>query len=514
MKKRYLVLIIMVFSITQFLFADVKLPAIIGSNMVLQQNCEVVVWGWAQPGEEIAVQPSWLLVKMNSKPDVIADESGRWSAFVKTPKAGGPYTLTIKGDNTVELKNILIGEVWLCSGQSNMQMALSPGVSEVIYGGPEDIKNSANNKIRLFTVKMAFSDEPQDDVTGQWVECSPETVKNFSAVGYYFGRKINNETGYPVGLICSSWGGTVAQAWTRIDFMSNDDNLSPIIDFYNTNVKAWERACLEAEKERKPKPTRPYPFGAQDKPASLYNAMIAPLTNMKIKGTIWYQGESNAGASYLYRDLFPTMIKNWRCDFNNLEMPFYFVQLASFTDHRPGIEVEPYRGQPREHGWAELREAQLMTNTLKNTGMAVTIDIGESNNIHPGNKKDVGDRLALWALAKDYGKGVVYSGPLYEGYKIEGNRVRIFFNYTDCGLKFNDGKVKGFAIAGKDRKFIWANAKIEGETVVVSSEAIKKPVAVRYAWDIDPEISLYNNADLPASPFRTDDWNGVTFGAK
>jgi sialate O-acetylesterase len=242
--------------------------------------------------------------------------------------------------------------------------------------------------------------------------------------------------------------------------------------------------------------------------------MIAPIANMTIKGVIWYQGETDTGASYSYRDIFPTMIKNWRCDFNNLAMPFYFVQLASFTTHRPGVKVDPYRGQPRDDGLAELREAQLMTNSLKNTGMAVTIDIGETNNVHPGNKKDVGERLARWALAKDYEKNIDYSGPLYAGYRIEGDKIRIVLNYAESGLVFKDGEAKGFAIAGTDRKFVWADAQIDGTTIIVSSENVKKPVAVRYAWDCDPENCLYNKANLPASPFRTDDWNGVTFGNK
>lgn len=504
--------------ISPFLLADVRLPSIIGNNMALQQSAEVTVWGWADPSEKVSVKGSW----QSSRDAVaLADNDGKWTVKIKTPKAGGPYALTIKGKNEIKLKNIIIGEVWLCSGQSNMAIAMGSGGKEPIHGGPEDIKNSANKSIRLFKLQTIepwvpiTAESPSDDVIGSWVECSPEAVQHFSAVGYYFGRKINSETGYPVGLIDSSWGGTAAQAWMRVGFISNDDNLSPMIDKYDAAFSKWQEACVEAEKNQQPTPTRRQGgVRPEDKPASLYNSMIAPLINFSIKGTIWYQGESNSGVAYLYRDLFPTLIRNWRCDFNNLEMPFYFVQLASYTTHKPGEEVQPYRGEPRDNNWAELREAQLMTNSLKNTGMAVTIDIGESNNIHPGNKKDVGERLALWALAKDYNKDVAYSGPLYAGYNIEGDRIRITFSYADGGIKFKDGKAKGFAIVGKDRKFVWADAKIEGETVVVSSEAVKEPVAVRYAWDKDPEISLYNNADLPASPFRTDDWHGVTFGAK
>ena len=510
MKKFSLITAIIILSMSSLLLADVKLPAIIGSNMVLQQDTDVTIWGWAAPGEKITVNPDWRWGKSST----VADEQGRWQVTLKTLRADRPHMMTIQGNNTIKLKNILFGEVWLCSGQSNMQMPMGGWDNQPIHGGLKDITYSANESIRLFTVKNVTADNPADDVVGSWVECSPETVRDFTAVGYYFGRKINAETGYPVGLINSSWGGTVAEAWTRIDFIKYDDNLSPILDQYNTRLADWKKACVEAEKEQKPKPVKPWGLRPQDEPASLYNGMIAPITNMTIKGTIWYQGESNAGASYLYRDLFPTMIENWRCDFNNFEMPFYFVQLASFTDHKPGIEVKPYRGQPRDNAWAELREAQLMTNSLKNTGMAVTIDIGETNNIHPGNKKDVGERLAFWALAKDYGKAIDYSGPLYTGYKIEGNKIRILFSHAENGLMFKDGNPKGFAIAGVNKTFVWADAQIDGATVLVSSEQVKEPVAVRYAWDIDPENSLYDNTPLPASPFRTDDWNGVTFGNK
>jgi len=510
MKKLSFITAIITLSLTPLLFANVKLPAILGNNMVLQQGTNVNLWGWADPCEKIVIQLGWNRKAGPAGPETVADKNGKWSVFVKTPAAGGPYTLTIKGNNTIELKNILIGEVWLCSGQSNMQICMG-GWDKQLVGGYEDIKHSANPSIRLFTVQPVMADNLLDDVTGSWVECRPETVKDFTAVGYYFGRKVHNETGYPVGLICSSLGATNAQTWTRIDYIKNDDNLSQITIQYDAQFEAWEKACVEAKKEQKPEPEELRP---QNKPAALYNGMIAPITNMTIKGVIWYQGESDVWASYLYRDLFPTMIQNWRCDFNNFQMPFYFVQLASFTEHKPGIEVKPYRGEPRNDIWAELREAQLMTCSLKNTGMAVAIDIGETNNVHPGNKKDVGERLALWAMAKDYGKNIECSGPLYAGYRIEGNKIRIIFSHAETGLMFKNGKPKGFAIAGTDKKFVWADAQIEGSTVLVSSKNIQTPVAVRYAWDIDPENCLYNKVNLPASPFRTDDWNGQTLGIK
>lgn len=503
------ILVIIICLFKSSLMANVKLPAIISDNMVLQQDSAVMLWGWANPDEEVSIKTGWGEDQL-----VVANKAGKWKCKVKTPKAGQIYDISFKGINEIKIDNVIIGELWLCSGQSNMAMPMSGWQKQPVLDGEKDIAESKNNSIRFFKVKNKKSDYLLDDVEGEWVECTPETVKEFSAVGYYFGREINEKTGYPVGLINSSWGGTLVQAWTRIECLSNDDNLSSVIRKYESCLDEWKKECEKADKDNKSKPVKKLPARDHDKPSVLYNGMIVPLTNMTIKGVIWYQGESNGGYAYQYRGLFPSLIKNWRCDFNNYDMPFYFVQLASFTKHTPGVPAKPYRGEPREHPWAELREAQLMATELCNTGMSVTIDIGETNSIHPANKRDVGKRLALWALAKDYDRDIECSGPLYQGYKIEGDQIRIFFSHVGSGLVFNDCEVKGFAIACKDRKFIWAEAKIDGETVVVYNPNVKNPVAVRYAWDIDPEISLYNKINLPASPFRTDGWNGVTYGKK
>jgi sialate O-acetylesterase len=498
-------------------FAEVSLPAVISDNMLLQQDTDVTIWGWAAPNEKITVEADWGFpvpfigkwLSNKTSAAAIADEQGNWQLKIKTPKAGGPYTITVEGDdNKITINNVITGELWLCSGQSNMSMPMEGWDKQPIVGGPEDIADSANDKIRLFQTARATADEPLKDVQGKWVVANPDTVKSFTAVGYYFGRKVNGETGLPVGLIESSWGGTRAEAWTRAEFMIADDMFRPIIDSFNENYSLWQQESEKAKEEGKPAPkarTR-----AQDKPSALYNAMIAPLTNMTIKGTIWYQGESNASRAYQYRTLFPMMINNWRCDFDNPQMPFYFVQLANYVSHKPGQDVEIYEGEPRDNAWAELREAQLMTCDHKNNGMAVTIDIGEANNIHPGNKKDVGQRLALWALAKDYDQDITCSGPLYLGHFIEGDKIRIKFKYADIGLEAKDGEPTGFAIAGEDRKFVWADARIDGSDIIVSSEQVKEPVAVRYGWDIFPDCNIYNAAGLPASPFRTDGWYGMT----
>jgi sialate O-acetylesterase len=480
----------LIFTITLTAFGNIKLPSIIGDNMLMQQDTDVKIWGWATSGEEIVISPSWA----NQKEQTIADEQGYWSTKIKTLKASTKtYSIEIKGKNTIELQNIIFGELWLCSGQSNMAMPMKGQTNMPIKGGEEDIANSENTNIRLFKIENQLSEQPLDDVKGEWVECNRQTLPDFSAVGYYFGREINKQTSMPVGLIDCTWGGTKAQGWTRMDYMANSDSLTYFLDDYKQMEASWTQ-------EQKQKLQR-------YKPSVLYNGMVAPITNMTIKGVIWYQGEGNGAQGYQYRELFPTLIKNWRCDFNNFEMPFYFVQLANHTFHNPTKEVKPYRGEPAESGWAYVREAQLMTNEMKNTGMAVAIDLGESNNIHPSNKKDVGCRLALWALAKDYGNDVSYSGPLYAGYSIENDRIRIYFKYSKNGFILKDGEPKGFAIAANDRKFIWADAEIDGETVLVYSDKIKNPVAVRYGWAMDPEISLYGKNNLPASPFRTDDWH-------
>jgi len=361
---------------------------------------------------------------------------------------------------------------------------------------------------------------PLEDTEGQWTLCSPQSVGDFSAVGYFFGREIHKALGVPVGLIHSSWGGTPAEAWTSLPYLEGDPDYQPIIERWKLNLanypKAikdyeaklaeWQSAAEKAKAEGKPAPPAPWkPAGPEypGRPAVLYNGMIAPLIPYAIQGVIWYQGEANAGRAYQYRRLFPTMIRNWRKAWGQGNFPFLFVQLANYE---PGNLNEE---------WAELREAQLMALQLPSTGMAVAIDIGNPKDIHPRNKQEVGRRLALTALAKVYGKNIEYSGPMYRGMSIEGGAIRLRFDHVDGGLlAMGGGPLKGFTIAGEDRKFVPAEAVIEGETVVVRSPEVAHPVAVRYAWAINPTCNLYNKAGLPASPFRTDDWPGVTVNAR
>ena len=478
-----------------------KVPAIIGSNMVLQQDVPVPVWGFAAAGEQVTVK-----FRGQTK-QATADANGKWMVKLDPLKPADPSEMTISGKTTISLTNILVGEVWLCSGQSNMEWSLRNSQDPEKYAAEAKYPS-----IRLFTVQKRNTDEPVTDVKGQWVECTPETVMNFSAVGYHFGRELHQTLGVPVGLINSSWGGTPVEAWTAKRYLEKDLEQKRLLEQYPKRVQEYNErkaahekamaeyrvAAAEAKKEGKPAPQGPgnAPWFAPG-PTQLYNGMIAPLVPYAIRGAIWYQGESNAGNASGYQRQFPAMIKNWREDWG-YEFPFLFVQLANFMERKD---------HPEESAWAELREAQLMTLSLPKTGMAVIIDIGEAKDIHPKNKQDVGHRLALSAQKVAYGKDVVHSGPIFDSMKVEGDKVRLTFKHTGGGLVAGDGDtVKGFAVTGEDKKFVWAEAKIEGDAVVVWSKDVRKPVAVRYAWANNPEANLYNKDGLPASPFRTDDW--------
>lgn len=478
--------------------------------MVLQNGIETPIWGTADPGEKVTVTMG------NQRTTAIADGEGKWDVVLTQWETGGPFEMTIAGNNTITLTNILVGEVWVCSGQSNMAMSVKRSAN-----GEEEIAQADYPMIRLFSVRRTVAETPQDDCEGSWVMCSPETVPWFSAVGYFFGRGLHRELGVPVGLIHTSWGGTPAESWTSLPTLESDFLYKPILDNwaqrmeeypakmeeYKEILAKWEEETKKAKEEGKETSRKPRaPMGSKHpyRPAGLYNAMIAPLIPYAIKGAIWYQGEANAGRAYQYRKLFSTMICDWRRNWDQGDFPFLFVQLANFMKIRP---------LPTESAWAELREAQTMALALPNTGMAVAIDVGEANDIHPKNKQDVGKRLALWALAETYDKDIVYSGPLYKSMKIRGNKIILSFDHVGEGLVAENGEpLKGFAIAGQDFEFVWANAEIKGDKVVVWSERVSKPIFARYGWANNPVCNLYNEAGLPASPFRTDCLPGVTAG--
>ncbi|MCC9135575.1 sialate O-acetylesterase [Pontibacter silvestris] len=507
-------LLVLLSVLSNSLLANIKLPALLADHMVLQQQADVALWGWADPGETVEVIGSW----NNKKVKATADAQGNWQLKVSTSKAGGPYALSFKGKNEVNLKDIYLGEVWICSGQSNMHFPVAPiensGWATGVENYEQEIAQANYPKIRMFTVERKVADEPQKDVVGDWQVCNPATVGDFSAVAYFFARELVEKTGLPVGLINTSWGGTPAEGWTKKEVLESDADFIPILERYNADVEKYPEAIevyrKELEQWRKeaesakqkgetPAAAPREPMGPKHhkSPYKLYNAMVAPLLPYTIKGAIWYQGESNADRAYQYRKLFPAMIANWREGWG-YNFPFYFVQIAPHRSQRP-----------------EIREAQLLTmQSVPNTGMAVVTDAGDSLDIHPRNKQVVGKRLSLWALSKDYGqKDVVYSGPIYKSMKVDGDKIVLSFDHVDGGLVARGGELSDFTIAGADQKFVKAKAKIEGKQVVVWSDQVQNPVAVRFAWELIPAPNFYNKAGLPASPFRTDVWPAETYDA-
>ncbi len=495
--------------------AEVRPHALFSDHMVLQQGVPINVWGTAKPGEKISVKLG------RQEAPATADDKGKWSARLDAMKPGEPLTMTISAENTVTFKNVAVGEVWIASGQSNMAWPVRASTNAA-----KEIAEANHPGIRLFTVPHVVAGKPQTHIQGSWSVCSPQTVGDFSAVAYFFGRDLHKAIKVPVGLINTSWGGTPAEAWTSMPVLESDPGFKSILDnwaanfqkypsaveahlrTYGDSVRKWVESADAADAAGElvgppPKPDLPvHPRTSPHRPAGLYNAMIHPLLAYPIKGAIWYQGESNAGRAFQYRTLFPAMIRNWRDDWKVGEFPFLFVQLA------------PYQRQPDNPPpgtWPELREAQLLTMLkVPNAAMAVITDVGEEKDIHPKLKQPVGARLALAARALGYGEKIEYSGPIYKEMKRDGDRIVLSFDRLGGGLVAKGNPLKGFTIAGADRKFINAGAEIAGDTVVVSSPQVAEPVAVRYGWANCPEVNLWNKADLPASPFRTDDWPMLT----
>lgn len=442
--------------------AEVKLPRVFSDHMVLQQKQANPIWGWADKGEEVTITLG------DAKLTAKADDNGRWSAKLPALAAGGPHKLTVAGKGKeITISDILVGEVWVCSGQSNMEWSVAASLNP-----QEEAKNGDHPMIRMFTVAKNPTEKPQDDCNGQWDVCSPQTVSRFSAVGYYFARKLNQDLQVPVGMVHTSWGGTICEAWTSKEALEAESDFKPIVDRGATFKKDPNQAT------------------------NLFDGMVNPLIPYGIKGAIWYQGESNLSRAAQYHKLFPTMIGDWRKRWGQGDFPFLFVQLAPYR----------YGGQPVEH-CAELWASQLHTlKTVPNTGMAVTTDITTINDIHPKNKQDVGKRLALWALAKTYEKkDLVYSGPIYDSAAVEGGKIRVKFQHVGGGLVARGDKpLSHFTIAGEDGKFVPAEATIDGDSVLVSAKDVAKPASVRFAWNDTAEPNFFNKEGLPASPFRTD----------
>lgn len=462
--------------------AEVKLASIFGDSMVLQRDLPVPVWGTAAAGEKVTVTFG------DQSKSVEAGDSGRWQVKLDALKASAEgRTLSVKGSNAVELKDVLVGEVWICSGQSNMEWTVTNSLNP-----KEEVAAADHPLIRLFNVPGHLtSPVALDTCPGNWQICQPGTVGGFSAVGYFFGRRLQNELKVPVGLVGSNWGGTRIEPWTTPAGFRSVPELKAIadqVDAYAADTKVVNTS-----------------------PSAIYNAMVHPLAPFAMRGAIWYQGESNGGEGESYYHKTQALVNGWRELFNP-DLAFYWVQLADFQKSTE----DPAGGD----GWAKLREAQRKSLTIKHTGMAVIIDVGQANDIHPRNKQDVGSRLAQWALHQTYGKkDLVPCGPLFKSHKVEGSAIRLSFDHVGSGLMVGkkvgleptaaapDGKLARFAIAGEDKKWHWADATIDGETVVVKSSEVANPVAVRYAFSMNPAgANLYNKESIPASPFRTDDW--------
>ncbi len=485
--------------LTHFSFAQNITPAsIFGNNMVIQQGINAPIWGTASPKEVLSISFA------GSTQKTTADVNGKWMVRLAKTKAGGPYKMKIATKkDAIVYDSVFVGEVWLAGGQSNMQFRLSEG-----NNAGKEIADANYPEIRFFTVGLNISSKPLSDVKGQWLVSNPANARNFSAAAYFFARQLHLDKKVPVGIISSSWGSSPAEAWTSgISLLTNEDFRDSILryqaaqanwEILYTNYLALRDSVQKNNLQSTIKPVLP---AEKNYPSALYNAMIAPLVPYGIKGVIWYQGENNGNTAiraFKYRTIFPLLINDWRARWNNDSLPFIYVQLANHKAKNP---------QPvMNDNWATLRESQSMTLKLPNTGMAVTIDIGDANNIHPKNKQDVGKRLYLAANHIAYHANNVYSGPRYLSMNMLADKIELSFEHVGSGLDSKGQALAGFAIAGEDKKFYWANAVIEGNKIIVSCKDVQTPVAVRYAWAVNPDANLYNKEGLPASPFRTDNW--------
>lgn len=489
--------------------AAVTLPGIFKDHMVLQRDKPIPVWGWAEPGQEINV-------KFAAQTKIThADKEGRWKVVLDPmPASSDPAILRVSGRSTEVVRDVLVGEVWLCSGQSNMAMTVKGVVNAEKEMAAADFPH-----IRMFFVQSFTATSPQDQCKGVWQSCSPRTIPNFSAAAYFFGRELHQSLKVPVGLINSSVGGTAIESWTSMQAMQKEARLQPLLKRWEKDVgvheqpenmakneaarKQWQEAVKATQAAKQPAPPQPTYIGSDplnaNRPGNLFNGKIAPLIPFALRGVAWYQGESNAGNGPLYAIQLPLLIRDWRTRWGS-EFPFVWVQLPNYQKR----ETDP--AAPTT--WARLREAQTQAlAATPHTGMTVNIDIGDAGNIHPTNKQQIGHRLALWARANVYGEKIVWSGPRYETHVIQGSEVVIRFQHAG-GLKTSDGgvAVKGFAITDETKHWQWGEARIQNGQVIVSHPSIQKPVAVRYAWANNPEVNLINGAGLPTAPFRTDDW--------
>ena len=494
--------------------AELKLPAIISDHMVLQQKQSDPIWGWDTPGTKVTVTFA------GQSKSAEAGSDGKWTVKLDPmPANAQPQVLTIEGTNKKELQDVLIGEVWMCSGQSNMGFTLGGD-----WNGDIEAAASKLDTLRLIKVPQVGTQELKQDFVGSWKPSDAGSANGFTAVGFLFGRYLHAILGVPVGLIDNAWGGSAAEAWIRRDTIEKDPRFKLLMENthkheadlqtdkakadYAAAVEKWKEDVEKAKAAGKPAPRAPQsPEGwlnGNARPGNIFAGVVNPTLGYGIKGVIWYQGETNAGRAYEYAELFPFMIEQWRKEWAQGDFPFYWVQLANFMARKP---------EPGDSAWAELRESQTKTMKLPNTGQAVIIDLGEANNIHPKNKHDVAARLVRWALAKDYGLKFPYRSPEFKSVEVQGDKAIVTLDYFGSSLRpFDVEDAIGFAICGEDKVWHWAKGKIlPGDKIEVTSDKVAKPIAVRYAWADNPVCNLTdNNAGLPVTPFRTDDFEMIT----
>jgi sialate O-acetylesterase len=479
--------------------SEARLPGMLSSHMVLQRERPIHIWGWSDPGEKIAVE----FHGVNRA--AAANSVGAWSVFLPPEAAGGPYQLTVTASNKIVLDDVLVGDVWFASGQSNMEMPLKGFTGAPLKDSAEEIAHAAQAQIRLIRFPHKAVDFPQRDIDASWTACNPETAADFSAAAYFFGRQLNAREHVPIGLIDSTWGGTPAEAWVSLEAISTDSALMPVFGTRAEMMRTQADAAAIATSERredeaarqagKTPPSHPWrPDPASWAPAWLFNGMIAPATPYAIKGVIWYQGESNSRLAFapMYAKVFPALIADWRTQWHQGDFPFLFVQIANFKSND-------------SEAWAVIREAQRRTLSVANTAMVVTTDIGDPGNVHPSDKQTVGARLALAARALAYGEKVEYSGPLFRQATPDGDGIRVWFDHAASGLAAKGDALQGFEIAGADGRFAAAMARIDGKTVLVSRAGVVDSKFVRYGWSNAPVTNLFNSEGLPASPFTSED---------
>ncbi len=511
--KRTLTILCILNCLSVCIRAELRLPAIIGDHMVLQQGQQNRIWGWDSPGTKLTVTIDGQMHTAE------ASAEGKWVVTLESlPVNAEPTVMTIEGSSRREIRDILVGEVWMCSGQSNMGFSLGGD-----WKGDVEALASRHPNLRLISVPQVGTQDLKDDFNGAWESATPENCRGFSAVGFFYGRYLHEILGVPVGLIDNAWGGSAAEAWVRRDTMEKEERFKALMDGwrerevqlgsaetranYEKAMAEWKGAAEKARAENKPVPGQPSNpdqlLSGNSRPGNIFGGVLHPTLGYGIKGVIWYQGESNAGRAWEYAQLFPFMIEQWRAEWNQGDFPFYWVQLADFMPEKP---------DPGESAWAELREAQTKAMVLPNTGQAVIIDLGEGNDIHPKNKYDVAARLARWALARDYGLNLECQSPTFQAMRIEGNKAILTFDHLGGGLRTVDIKdVMGFAICGEDRTWHWAEAEIKGDnTIEAWSDTVAAPVALRYAWADNPRCNVYSKNGLPLTPFRTDDFPMIT----